>query len=660
MLALLTALVSGCTAGPGLTRAPDAPRRVDTPAETVLLPNEDGTAFGSSLAGAGDINGDGFGDFLISSTHHTLQNNRVYVYYGSADGVTPTASQILIGEALGLFGEAMDGAGDVNGDGYDDVVIGAGSLGQLRGGVYVYYGSSTGLSAEYSFIEGPQDDSRFGSAVSGAGDLDGDGFDDILVGAQFINRATGAAFLYYGSADGILSHTQVRLDGPAEVSWYGTAVAGDMDLNADGYPDIAVGTLGSAEGTYVYLGSAAGVPSTALQIPDPLSRSASFGRAVDGSGDLNGDGYDDLVISDYTRNAVYVFEGGPNGPSTTPSGTVQCADALARFGEHFGHAGDVNGDGYDDLVIGALYYLEGYGLFELYEGSSVGITGIPANSEVGLVQGDFLGSDVAGAGDVNGDGLMDLIVGAQGANDYNGRTYLYVGVIADLDGDGHRGDVDCDDGDPTIYPGAVELCDGLDNDCDAGTPDESGPEATLFYRDADGDGYGDPAQSATACEAPEGYFAGAGDCDDGAERVHPGAAETCGDGLDSDCDGAGGPEEDEDGDGLGNAEEAALGTDGCDADSDGDGLSDGEESDLGTDPLDPDTDGDGLLDGEDPHPLVPARPAQDTKRCGTAPGSGDLFAVALLALLCRRLSPRSRAPGAKARGIRPVRGPESA
>ena len=176
--------------------------------------------------------------------------------------------------------------------------------------------------------------------------------------------------------------------------------------------------------------------------------------------------------------------------------------------------------------------------------------------------------------------------------------------------------------------------------CDDSDASVGGP--VTRYIDADGDGYGDPSTAALVCPDVSGYVDDSSDCDDTNSTTYLGAPETCGDGVDSNCDDAGGPSDDEDDNGLSWTEEDSLGTDDCEtdsdgdgvadgdevaagtdptnSDSDGDGLSDGEEADMGTDPLDEDTDDDGLLDGEDSDPLS-ADDGDDTEE-GDRPGCG--------------------------------------
>ena len=158
---------------------------------------------------------------------------------------------------------------------------------------------------------------------------------------------------------------------------------------------------------------------------------------------------------------------------------------------------------------------------------------------------------------------------------------------------------DCDDGTAAVSPVADEQCDGVDNDCDTAV-DEDAVDALVWHPDTDGDLYGDPDTDVLACAAPAGAVADGTDCDDDDDAVHPGASDTCGDGVDSDCDGVGGDVGDEDGDGYAWWEEFTAGTSDCDVDSDDDGIDDGDEwgvdhdEDGTVDALDSDDDGDGI------------------------------------------------------------------
>ncbi len=124
--------------------------------------------------------------------------------------------------------------------------------------------------------------------------------------------------------------------------------------------------------------------------------------------------------------------------------------------------------------------------------------------------------------------LLALLTACKGGSDDSG--------LADADQDGYAADEDCDDNDETVYPGAEELCDGLDNDCDE-IVDDNASDALTWYADADADAYGDASDTVQACEAPSGYIDDATDCDDVNALVHPGATEICNAGVDDDCNG---------------------------------------------------------------------------------------------------------------------------
>jgi hypothetical protein len=455
-----------------------------------------GDAFGSSVAGAGDVNGDGYADVIVgaygaatTTNAAATYNGRAYLYLGSAAGLVSTASATLLDPNTtntgDYFGISVAGAGDVNGDGYADVLVGAycaatttNAPAAYNGRAYLYLGSSTGLDSTPSLVltnpNTTNTGDAFGISVAGAGDVNGDGYADVVVGAYKAATTTnapatnnGRAYFYLGSSTGLANTPSAVLVDPNTTSttdYFGFSVAGAGDVNGDGYADVIVGAYGAATTTnatatyngraYLYLGSAAGLPSTAsatLLDPNTTNTGDYFGISVAGAGDVNGDGYADVIVGAYnaatTTNAVatsngraYLYLGSAAGLPSTAS-AVLVDPNTTNTGDYFGGrvagAGDVNGDGYADVIVGAYgaaattnAAANNNGRAYLYLGSAAGLVSTASatllNPNV-LNTSDFFGNSVAGAGDVNGDGYADVIIGAYYAATGNGKAYIYLG-----------------------------------------------------------------------------------------------------------------------------------------------------------------------------------------------------------------------------------------
>jgi len=355
------------------------------------------------------------------------------------------------------LGGAVSGAGDVNGDGYDDVIVGAiGYDGDLvnEGQASVYYGSPTGLTAEPAWsVEGDATEAYLGNAVAAAGDVNGDGYDDVIVGVSVWSPDyfyQGAALAFYGSAQGLSTTPDWMVEGDQEFAMLGASVASAGDVNGDGYDDVIVAsptyrlTYDYEGAAFVYYGSVSGlltIPSWTKGTNQPNARIESVSTA----GDVNGDGYDDVIVGslyydqgEEDEGRAWVYNGSATGLSTTPSWTGQVDQAYAHFGADVSTAGDVNGDGYDDVLVGAHWYDGGQpdsGAAFVYHGSSEGVQSAPSWHVFGDQSFGQLGLSLGSAGDVNADGYDDVIVGTRyydaGVAD-SGKIWVYQGSPAGL------------------------------------------------------------------------------------------------------------------------------------------------------------------------------------------------------------------------------------
>jgi hypothetical protein len=419
-------------------------------------PGGQGSAqYGYSVATAGDVNGDGYADVIVGEyrydTATDVDAGRAYVYHGSAGGLASTSIWAVESDQQSAqFGWAVSTAGDVNGDGYADVIVGApyydnGQDGEGR--AFVYHGSSSGVSTTPTWsAEGNQTYAIYGTSVETAGDVNGDGYSDIVVGAPHYDNgqeAEGRAYVYLGSAAGVAASPSWLMEGDLDFADFGRSVATAGDVNGDGYADVIVGATefengeGFEGGAFVYHGSASGLSQTASWSAEGNQLGASFGFSVSTAGDVNSDGYDDVIVGAYAfdndqqnEGKAFVYHGGATGLSLSPAWTGEGDKVGAGFGRSVDTAGDVNGDGYADVIVGAWQYDNvetNVGRAYVYHGSSSGLSSFEAWTTEGVLQSAHYGFSVSTAGDVNGDGYADVIVGDQDA-----FAYVYHGSAAGL------------------------------------------------------------------------------------------------------------------------------------------------------------------------------------------------------------------------------------
>ncbi|MCB0727844.1 MAG: FG-GAP repeat protein [Ignavibacteriae bacterium] len=388
---------------------------------TIVLTGESAdNQFGNSVSGAGDINNDGFQDFIVGANFFGGARGKIYVYFGGStiDNVPDlTFEGLTQGENCGY---RVSSAGDVNNDGFDDFMASSVVFANHTGRVYIFLGGATPDNVPDIILNGFGADNNFGTSVS-SGDFNKDGFDDVLIGArgENVNFTNGHAYLYLGGT--VMDTIPDAVFNPASPQpGFGNSVSFAGDVNNDNYPDIIIGSSIS-EKAYIFFGGVA--VDTTIDVT-LTGNGGFFGNCVASAGDLNNDNYDDVAVGAENYNGlkgiVYLYYGGSSMDNVADDSLTGASDG--RFYGSSISSADVDSNGYSDLLIGASGnpVNSAYLVYNYPEGEKK----IKRYTEELFIN---YGLSVSFTGDLNDDGKTDFIIGASGYSGNTGRAFVYDG-----------------------------------------------------------------------------------------------------------------------------------------------------------------------------------------------------------------------------------------
>ncbi len=472
---------------------------------TILRGNIEGGSSGSLVSIIGDTNGDGFDDVVVG----TQSAGKIYVVFGKSSGFDPIFELSSLDGTNGYIinrtntGDnsrySVSGAGDINADGYNDIIIGAplADVDEMEdaGQTYIIFGRPdvfgsvlelSDLNGSNGFaVNGKNAGDQSGFSVSTANDINSDGYDDIIIGAPFFSNGWGECYLIFGRASGFSPKIDLSSLNATEgftmkqgIYNLGLSVNSAGDINNDGYNDIIIGEKGPFSGENPGMGYVI------------FGRSASFGEVfdldgLDGSngfivkgyqtfggdftvssaGDINSDGYADIVIGQtglswgYNKfennreGGIFVLFGKSTYSSEFLLSDLDGNDGIRILGIDRNHqtgnsvdgVGDVNNDGFDDLIVGTQNAGKSFLVFGKDSGHQTTSYFSDLDDSKGIVfdgsdEHSFNGASVSGGGDVNGDGRPDFVIGAPSMNNV-GESYLIFDIT--ICNPSLAGDINC-------------------------------------------------------------------------------------------------------------------------------------------------------------------------------------------------------------------------
>ncbi|MEM6927736.1 MAG: VCBS repeat-containing protein [Myxococcota bacterium] len=462
ILVLATAIAAACSTDPNPT-APRVEIREETASELRHTQSIAGFLLGIARAyreiyvPAVDFDDDGFSDFTAAATNGV--DEEIAVFYGSTAGFSTVPDQVIPSPdpSSALFLTTSTNAGDVNGDGYNDLVAGANNAAGA-GAAYLYFGGPNGLSSQpdqtiLGTDTGLAGTVTFGFSVASIRDLNADGYDDIAVGAiaASINDVQdGAVFLYLGGPNGVSTAPDYTLLGTGGfLDNFGRRIRATF-LDNDAYPDIIVSEArspvfgGSSTGRVLIFNGAPPFDTVVDQvITGPSGAGQGFGLSLSLAADYNLDGHGDFIVGEGLTNnftgKAFLYLGSPNGVEPVPALEIlpPAGNAGGFFGFSVGGGGDVDRNGLPDLVVGETDINNFAGATHLFFNS---ILHLPQPGTTTVISPDqtltvpitdpfgFFGQDLAFVGDGDGNRSDELLVGASGVNGFTGRIYVFEGT----------------------------------------------------------------------------------------------------------------------------------------------------------------------------------------------------------------------------------------